>query len=518
MLFFCFAFLSVAADIVNWPQLSNQQLVAQRAQRDVSSNITIDQFGLMGVNLNTVLFDEFGYTSNVLLNVTTLLNVGVLVMEMDLYWNELSLVWQLCPLALDTFNVPLTANQVVRKDNRSITCEASFTFSLLMRTIRSFLDSTNTNLEVNMLQLLFNLKPLQNSTAYSAAYYNYYADPSLSLALNSSLKSSLFTPVDLEEYRQVNTSSNSGFPTWYQFTYYEFDRVIPIVRYNGLPTNSSYNITADFATVFFDKWSLDLSYSAYVTDTANKSISTLLAESFRFISDSDELKFTPNTFLDYIASGYSPIVNHTIQPLSDFALFINYSLWSWSEQELSGKSVVSGYDSDDDTDDYRCATFIESGWSVGLCDTAYQLACRNNNDPQSWSFSTDMYAYLDTKKNDYCPSGTKFSVPQSALEQQALHAAMASQNIAYPIWINLNALSAVDCWVTGGALASCPYQKVISSHDYLAMVTASCVVTFAILALIIGTRFYHVPVQGNRKHWKKIMTRMKEEEFEGVPS
>lgn len=214
--------LNVACTSVDdWPNLSPQIEIALRSQRDIGKYILIDQVTGMGVSLNTLVFDKDGYTLDALNDVSTLLDVGVQTLMINLYWNEFTQKWQLCPAPFPAnISSDITTSKELYWDGRTYKCEASLTVDLLVRTINTYLAETNTNIKVNMVHLLFHLKSIRIdppsgnvSSSEIKDYISTFQPTDLHfVALNnatlndtvSSFGTSLFTPSDLSSYRKSN--------------------------------------------------------------------------------------------------------------------------------------------------------------------------------------------------------------------------------------------------------------------------------------------------------------------------
>ena len=87
----------VVQGLTNWPLLDFITEVAIRTQRDISYQIPIDQDTHYGVSLSRLLFDVDGYVESSLVTTRSMLDVGVKILTIDLYWNQFTSKWQLCP-------------------------------------------------------------------------------------------------------------------------------------------------------------------------------------------------------------------------------------------------------------------------------------------------------------------------------------------------------------------------------------------------------------------------------------
>ncbi|KAG7663081.1 MTC6 [[Candida] subhashii] len=575
-LYICWANLSLVSSFVNWPTLSSQIEVAIRSQRDVSRPIPIDQLSNPGLSLSSMLFEQYGYSRNTLTNLETLLQVGSQGLLIDLYWNEFTSKWQLCPAPFPTNT---TVNQSVSEisiswNNRTYICDPQLTTENIMNYTNNYIQSTNTNLEVNLLQMLFNLKSIsiQPSSKTDALIEAFTPmDPAFTAIGNSSLNetvaslgSSLFTPIDLDNYRaNINhsstpvsyyNSSNLLMPSLETVLLTDFRRILVNVVSNELePSSRKYNITqADRNVIFFND-TMPTSISNTTDETVGESCESLIqgystpSTHFRYIMDNTDDPFTLTSIRQYIRCGLSPIFNSSIYQINNqttselaevFDTFIPYVFWSWSPGEprsaenatnivndntttttvsIASASTDIITDSSDHATAFRCTILTSEGWAVADCYEKYTYACQNSTSPHSWAISTDEKSYFDIESQT-CPPGYSFGVPRSNGEMLAL---MNTEDIEYPVWIDLNDLTVEGCFVSGGPYAECPYQRVVTTDKFVRMIAPSFVVAAAILILIFMEKFIReMPVQTNRKrYWRKVLQEYYEKnDYEGVPS
>lgn len=398
----------------NWPDISPQIEIAQRSQRDVAKYILIDQVTGMGVSLNTLVFDKEGYTLDALNEVSTLLDVGVQTLMVNLYWNEFTQRWQLCPAPFPAnITDDITSTKELHWDDKTYECEASLTVDLLVRVINTYLGETNTNIKVNMLQLLFHLKsiridpPKENMTSTETKdYISSFQPTDLSFVrlnndtLNkavSSFGSSLFTPSDLSSYRSsaYQKRDNGGFynetrrsfPNLNTFLLLDYKRVVTSVIANDLvKSRYNYNVTSsDKKKLFIEGSSLDATIASLSDPDdvlkCNELIyndqnsiqlynNVSLKEHFRIVVDNNSTSFTNVTFSEFVRCGFSPILNasyynvyddeedanETSGSLGDIIdNFIPLSFWSWAEDQLiepdRGLNMSDTTDSNDEDND-----------------------------------------------------------------------------------------------------------------------------------------------------------------------
>lgn len=81
---------------VNQTALNETLDVAIRTQRDISKPVPLDQLAVTGTSLTT-MFSNGDYSLNSTSKLRDLLDTGMQAIMLDLYWNEFTSVWQLCP-------------------------------------------------------------------------------------------------------------------------------------------------------------------------------------------------------------------------------------------------------------------------------------------------------------------------------------------------------------------------------------------------------------------------------------
>lgn len=379
----------------NWPELSQNQDDALRTQRDVADDIPLDQLSYFGASLNQLIFDPLGYNSAALSLVLSLLEVKVGALLLDLYWNEFTQTWQLCPAPFpNNLTTYLTDTVEVSWNGQTYRCEPGLSPTDLMATIALYLRSSNTNLDVNIVLVLLNLKSIfyeplvaqtnltSNATSTLTSSvpsgYESYNDAYL-LVGNSSLAQSvsrlgsfLFTPQELETFAASGASGNysdyysSQYPTLYNFLFNLFKRTMVYVLSNDLnQSQTGYNITeADTAAIFFPNYEnfdptfvsstetsiLDLC-SSRKSSGYNTSVYTneVARSHFRTVFDDRKFPFTNSSLHQWAECGYSPILNATYSEYAQFltikandtlrevgAVINNYipnQYWSWAENQ-----------------------------------------------------------------------------------------------------------------------------------------------------------------------------------------
>jgi hypothetical protein len=496
---------------------------AIRSQRDVSTNVTIDQISTGGISLTSVLFKDRGYTTSALEDMVMMLAAGAQTLVVDLYWNESLRKFQICPVPFDN-NFEDFVNSTVRyfeQDNISYLCEVGLSIDVFLEAVMVYVQETDTTLNGNLIVLLFNLYSIGMDRIYDASLIGTSND-TLSGVLQSGSGSKLYTPTLLSSdktYGIIEPKNERGYPGLGYFLFQEKKRVIGATWEKQLAANTTYNLTNDqgtlFNSTFFHSFT-PLDETSLLNFTSRK------LASWRFAYDSDSDEFTTESLADVVLEGYSPIVSHSIST-DELTSLLNSSLWSWAPNEPlteeiaranaaeSGDSLVQAA--------FRCAAINQEGkWEVANCYDMKVIACRGEKD-FDWVLSkqSDTYFNSDDKCSDIEGNYT-FSVPKTSLEQKYLRDYIKNKEVNGTVWIDMNSIAISNCWVTGGPYASCPYQKISSHRNFVSMLTPATMMTLLLLVFIFLLRFRKVPVQKNRKHWRRIEREKSEGEYEGVPS
>lgn len=379
----------------NWPYLSEQQDDALRTQRDMAEDIPLDQLSFSGVSLNQLVFDPLGYNSDALNQVLSLLNVKTGALMLDLYWNEFTQTWQLCPAPFpNNLTKNLTNTVDVTWNGKTYQCQPGLTPTDLVSTISQYFRSSNVKVNANIMLVLLNLKSIYYEPERTATNktYNYtstvadtvptgYESPDASYLLvgNSTLAQSisglgswLFSPLDLVTFSQSSPTGNytnyysSEYPTQNDFLFNLFKRTMVTVVNNNIHTsNKGYNIsTADSDMIFipdsaqFEPTFVNASNSTLLNTCSkrrhssfNSSLfSVVVGESrFRTVVDSETSPFTNETLHQWAQCGFNTILNASYSAYSPQfgvkandtanqlgAIVSNFTpiqYWSWAPNE-----------------------------------------------------------------------------------------------------------------------------------------------------------------------------------------
>lgn len=536
-------------------------VVASRTQRDISMSLPIGQTNNMGISLNSMLLNHVGYNSSAIGSINRLLDGGLQTWMIDLYYNEATKKWQLCPAPIpqNSSSDPFKSRKVEWK-GRLYHCQPSFTVDNLIQQFKQFFLRSNTDVAVNLILVMFNLYNLEltgssNSTESSKILKNYatfttYGNSTLNSSL-ASLGNYLFRPDDIAiqpvggkvGMSQFYNQSSSKLPLSETFLLTDYKRIIGSVIQNHAPKAAIG--PNDKSTLFFDKKNADISYTSDESILENCDTRSLadfnrlsLDTSFRTVIDDDDFRFNSTSFRKYVTCGYSPIMNGSSYPIlghaptSDISSILSYysprSFWSWApnqpkdrqslrnstsfkkREELTSNSQVS----------HKCVSLQDSGFVLSDCYDEHRFACQKKNSPNEWKVTEQSQSYFSVD-NDVCPEGYLFSVPHLSIEAQALRQAIELEEKALPIWVDLNDITVANCFVPGGPYAQCPYQKTVTGRRLVGLIAPSFAVALVILILIFIEKIFRVnPVQTNRKrHWRRAINEYnKQHGYEGVPS
>ncbi|CUS21334.1 LAQU0S03e00188g1_1 [Lachancea quebecensis] len=481
-----------------WPVLSSNSLIALRSQRDVLSNISIDKVPVVGVQLNDVAFRGTSNETESLGVLASLLNVGVQAYMMDIEFDK-------------SYNLTISGSNT--------------SFGTTLSTIKRFISSTNNYLNADILVLLLRLKQSQNaSTEGTPASY-----PNITAILDLYLGSSaIYTPSQLMYDRSSGNVApsygNLNSPDWPSLNYFLYS-IQKRVTVFYVDTASS---DALQSPVIFNSSSLNYK-------TSNTSITCPLTNNAQVLDMSNlgwrflQKDFSSDDIGEYTRCGYSPIIDKNYSPDSIKTIsnvLENSLLWSWAPNEpdtsdnarSNSTSLVAR----------RCAVVnytksnSSSYWTVANCYDRKRALCKRDGNDFEWAVTQDSASYFshhDQDGNGFCPENFSLSLPQTALQEKSLDNYLSQLSPdTWEIWIDLNSVSVPDCWVPDGPYASCPYQKEVSARNFVSMITPVSVFAFVTIVMLIMLSWRRVPIQDNRKRWKRVINSRLGSKAEGVPA
>lgn len=350
----------------NGPTVNDTLQHAIRSQRDVSKPIPIDRVEFSGVSLSS-FFESEGYSSDSLSNLYGLLKENIAGVMIDLYWNEFTSKWQLCPAPFPNNITYTSSNRVVDVlwNNRTYKCDPNLSTDDIMSILNNFIRDTNTDVEANFMHVMYNLKSIHykksNQTinlenAYKEKNSNFNVGMDTLNDTVSLLSSYIFTPLLLEQYqssssKNANSSSSIRYidslnetqaiqkfynqstilmPSLQTTLLTQYKRLMVHVISNDMAESSrSYQISfSDKETIFFnnvfpamightnnalaDDFCYELTHAYNGTDVNIMEFNRVLLNStLRLIIDNDKTPFTTDSLSKYVRCGYCPVFNST---------------------------------------------------------------------------------------------------------------------------------------------------------------------------------------------------------------
>lgn len=498
------AILCVSFEVL--PSIDGQRQNAMRSQRDLMLNVTIDQLPLVGVNLRKVILNS-GSTndSESLLGMQSLMRSGVQNFVLDLELRNGSWGVKETNLDLPTF---LTA-------------------------FDTFVNKTDDNLSANILTLHLNVSkeelPSNSTTEGDESVITVdLSNPMLNLTnvLDQFIgRQRIYTPDDLRADQEAGDTfdtygkSNSGWPTLNSFLYFKRKRVL-ITEVSSWLNYSQVPYIFNNTILHYDVGNKTLETPDTIGRLLN--ISTI---SWRFL----EAEFTPTEIQQYIGMGYSPVIANYYNTgnLTQISELLDHSIiWSWGPNEPIAAFTAGEPKNSSSLVAYNCAllkyysTNSSSVWIVGNCYDRKQGLCRYADQAFDWEVTgaDDTYFAFDQHSECHCSDKYHFALPTTPLELTSLLMHLENSGTGdKEIWIDLNSIAVNDCWVTGGPYATCPYEKVVSRRNFVAMLTPVTVCCFVILLIVIYLNLLRVPIHSNRKKWRKVVNELSKTELDGVP-
>lgn len=466
------------------------------------SNITIDQLPLVGVNLQNAIFNGNSTNDTESLEAfQSLMLNGVQSFRLDLQQNG------------STYTVENTGIDL----------------SNFLVAFESIVNKTDDNLSANILALHLNIsidEPVANSSVNTTVNPSSNAKPNITYILDQAVgRQKIYTPDDLASDRltgatyDLSGQSSDGWPTLNNFLYSKRRRVIITELSNALNSlEAPYIFNASI--LHYDVRNITLEMPVTVEQLVN--ISSI---SWRYL----EAEFTSSEIKEYTATGFSPVIanRYTGDNFTDIGNLLNNSVvWSWENDQPIMTHTATRQDSDSLVA-YNCAVLkytassTSAYWEVANCYEKYEAVCSPSNKAYQWALTeaSDTYFAYDRHSDSHCPDNYEFALPRTPLEQYSLIRKLAnSSQHDTQFWVDMNSIAVSNCWVSGGPYATCPYQKVVSRRNFVAMLTPVTVCAFLILLLVSYLNLLRVPIHSNRKNWKRLVNEVSKSELDGVPS
>jgi hypothetical protein len=447
-------------------------------------------------------------------------------------------------------------------------CTNSIDLPVPAAVLAEYLASSANTLEAIMTYLDLNLHIAASPLNSSPQTLNSSSLPAprelISNLLNVNLSSYLYTPTLLREDRaNLNASWFSGandiqsvyFNTtknakgelttdngWPSESVVELRRAYRLLASYGQidPQLNGYNFSGDESVIFpqnafLDNRQIQYSQSGNINQGCffDSSVTSILGQNNSWAISSQLLvpstasafdNATIPSISNLTSCGISPLLNQTLlnttadinaHPYQQFAYS---SIWTWAPGEPRN---VSSSESNAAT--LKCAAMDASQngrWHVADCSERRYAACRVNNEPYTWKFSSGKGTYSTSA--DLCASDQTFSVPLTALENAHLLSTIqshrsTSEDKDSTIWVNFNSLDVAGCWVTG-INTSCPYQSnTVDVHNRAVIVPT----VGGIIIIIIAALTVFIKCAANRQNTRRKKRRRRAGDgwdYEGVPS
>ncbi|KAL3229684.1 Maintenance of telomere capping protein 6 [Nakaseomyces bracarensis] len=528
-------------DLGSWVPNSESHNIGIRSQRDSMNLITVDQLPQVGVILRDVLFHN-EFIEN---NKTEVINYAFIPQYE--YLLDM-LIWGIQTFVID-IEVSPKYTWVVK--------DTGYLFSDVMALFNDFVASTDTNLLANVVTILLRVDPVMkvitpsnttsptnitNTTGSNSATttttirinfddntFSKYPNLNISAILDTNITRSFkYTPTDLIEDRarggyvlqSDNASAITGWPSLSNFLYYKKKRMI-VAEITDIFDNISPSYVFNNSVLHYD--TKNGTIACPNTVEAYKNTSSI---SFRYL----ESEFNEDDIASQVSCGYSPIISNTFTT-SNISMLQNLTepaiIWSWGPGEPILTNSTRHKKLMDLTAD-NCAAFeyslfySKAGWVVENCYEHKRALCRSNYNGFTWVVTSNKDAYFEMegyKGETKCPNGYSFSKPMTPLEQSAALMFLKSEDVIDgSLWIDLNSISVANCWVSDGAYAQCPYQRVFGTRNFVTMMVPISVCAFILLCLATYLSLLRMPINDNRHKWEKIVSNYAKTEMEGVPS
>ncbi|SMN20765.1 similar to Saccharomyces cerevisiae YHR151C MTC6 Protein of unknown function [Maudiozyma saulgeensis] len=538
-----------------WPEVSVEEQNAIRSERDIQNNITIDQLPYVGVNLQSVLFNNETYEEVSEIDTTTSLN------GTDTLNNFASMLNQ----GIGSFIL-----DIENKNHTWYILDTNIQVKDFLSTLENFLDQSNSNLSANVLLFLLRIHVnslddddsvtendrtiIRDTLNHTTLNYTMTRQLSLELSGNERAKSVsnntqltnlnltalieqnfntnyIYKPSNLLEDNNLNLStsilnisssatSSLEWPTLEKFLYTKHNRIV-ITELTSMLNDSLSSYVFPNTILHLDR------YNSTLTCPTN-------AEEFKNISSIQwrllEAPFDYNGIQQYMRCGFSPIITNrfSILNITEITPLINRGIiWSWKKNEprLSNSRLLMGKDS---MQAYNCAMlkFTSSNgsayWQVDNCYSTRTMVCKNKFDPFIWTLSKEKHKYF-TYYNDnddvFCPDNYTFSLPITQLEQRSLDLYLESLDTPnFNLWINLNSIAVSNCWLIGDRSYMCPYSRSVSKRNFVSMLVPVVIIAAVLLVCVLYLSLLNVPIHDNRKNWRRVVNKISKSEMEGVPS
>ncbi|ODV63771.1 Mtc6p ASCRUDRAFT_5709 [Ascoidea rubescens DSM 1968] len=508
-------------------ELTVEETIAIISQRDLSRELTINITPYVGVNVSN---PEIISTKDDLIQK---LDGGYSILYLDIFWNDSSRNWQLANeqyLDLDDFFDAV--NMYLKDSNYEIAKNSIILIFKLQQ------DSINLNINRRIKNLSTKLRSIFDYRLYSIDDYR---------------------RVDFYEYPTVDT-----------FLFEDDKRVIPIVLSNATSSDYVFVNTSliDWNIILYDGTNISEFTEIYERDHSiiinNPSINWTEVIVNTIWTWRTDQPFSSRYLKELLQNELLSDVFDYIYNSDDFVNDLNEDN-GYIDNSANGNGNGNGSNS---TVAYNCTISTDFGWFVDNCYNKHHVLCGKNissldNNDIDWRVSESKVSYFNCNEQCEIEFGEEYKnlVPRLPSQQKYI-----KENLSYKwihndttttnttnitttsnsddsgysyfnesgnrikyyeqfensFWVDFNSLDVEDCWVRGGAKAKCPYflDEIKDNRNFnLMMSIFSIVLGFVIGLLIFIIKMQkHLPIQNNRKRWKKTISKYSENEYEGVPA
>ncbi|KAH9272123.1 hypothetical protein BASA83_005714 [Batrachochytrium salamandrivorans] len=522
---------------------------ALRTQQDLFNSVPISRQPGIGVHLTSTVFANTNFTTNRLnVYLIPLLLNFVNRVVLDLYWDNSTLSWQLCPLPFlpATTKLAPTGSTTDAQSNTQVSivelaggifCSTDrLGLGSVLHFINGFLkNQTRTELD-NPITIVLNLHSLnQSSTAAASQSYltlgdqiasfpNVYTPIKLAADRSGKGINSLISPYFFQAANNTYLT-NISYPRQETMTDRIFvvfgaisvnatlgyastndnDYIFSTSQLSGVPTISTNFLSASgitscsrpAANIAMQGTGFDLGLPTYSVPASEVlSTDTVVSWNYAYIQDTKQVPFTPSLVSQSVTCGFTPLFTQAYS-----ISMLNATLWSWDVGQPS--------------EDYRfnCALALleRERWVVESCEVKYPVACVDRTaQPYIWTLSHNVTAF--NRAHFLCPPPLTFSVPRTGPEQVALINAMRVANVS-AVWVNFIRVSTL-CWVQGWN-TECPYVFVT---DVLLEKVLGANLKQGILILVICLLFLAYQVRSqlrlSRENRRRLEVRRKIKQME----
>lgn len=541
-------------------------------ERDLALGASVAQNFIPGIDLNVMLFENYGYIINSTDVLKDILDAGFRRLYLDVYWDADYEKWHLCPqrpiyyklssrktslsnhstsgashslskaTKMNSSNASLSEFEITSINTKLSTsasghiktgfvekrkvaalstagksrCDFQLDFAAFVDVLNQYITLSDTNIAANL--ILLHLRPKMWSsinTNISNPFYALKGQSSLNSTLASFLGQRILTPnlVRLAESSQKLSST------------FGVSESVPVrERWPDLKS-VLYTLTSRLVVCYNDSLSdsmpnlNNLSSIAFpvaptISNPVNLSVEQLSRLNFTdtFVSDLTQ-------WINARKAGVSPVISNgsiDIYSAELQAMLEDHDYWAWAPNEPSLYTTADreGMISDGYSKSVRldaCAVMTEHGMKVADCNSRFPALCRNKSSSFDWIYAENPHTYFASE----CPKGFEFAIPATPLEARVARQIM-STSLDVVAWVDFNSLYLPNCWVTGGTNAVCPYNVRQDGRNGIGYIAVAAAVSFVALCVIFFLEWDRGKSPLMRKNMKRDKPRTAE--FEGVPS